>query len=282
MFKKLIIFLLVILISGCSYNEISDLAIISSIGIDKVNNNYEITATTNSKVDSKIILTNTSSNIKTAISILNNDISKKIYLDHLKLVVLNTDLNENDLKNIMNYFIKLDNDFYIYFTNDKSSNIISNLINKNIINNYNDLKIKNNINSFKYFYNSYLNSSYFVTNSISIDNKLNYNNITIYKDNILINNIKPYIYHLLTNNIIKFNYEYKCDNNSLLTISNIKYINNKISATYKKNDNNCYIDNNNLINNLNKELNETYNLLVNNNIKINKFTFNKLKEDNYE
>ena len=275
MFKKLLILILILLISGCNYNEISNLTILENISIDKQNKQFIINATTNSSIENeKQLITSKGYNINKTINNLNSDKSKKLYFNHLKSVIISNLLNENDIKIILNFFIKNNSKINIYFTNNKAIDIINYIKTNNIT------MINDNSNSFEKFHNNYLNNKYFITSNIDIkDNNLNYDTLTIYKNNKQIKNINSDIYHLLTNDIVNFDLIY---NNSLISISNINFLNNKLDASYIVYNDDYHITSNDIINYLNKELEYLYSFLLDNNIKTNKNYFNKLKEIKYE
>ncbi len=98
--KKIIyitIFLLLIL-GNNNYQELSNLAIITNIAIEKNNNLYTITfqEIIPKKEENKITKTynyykNTSSSLKQAFNSLSEDITKDIYLEHLENIIIKDD-----------------------------------------------------------------------------------------------------------------------------------------------------------------------------------------------
>jgi len=105
--KKIILFLIIILLTGCTYYEdINNLAIIEEIAID-YNNDYKIytkVLSNNQEDDYKIYIEEC--NILTeCFNNLNNKLTKKLYLTHLDLLILSDNLKEKNYNDIMNYFL---------------------------------------------------------------------------------------------------------------------------------------------------------------------------------
>lgn len=110
--KKIIIIItfLLFLTTGCKqYNDLNELAIIKSIGIDK-KDEYTLYAEIIEKIDkdnnpqTKIIETNgkTMDDLFTNIKTL---VNKEIYLSHIDLIILSDSLKNEDYKKIINYFL---------------------------------------------------------------------------------------------------------------------------------------------------------------------------------
>ena len=110
--KKIIIIItfLLFLTTGCKqYNDLNELAIIKSIGIDK-KDEYTLYAEIIEKIDkdnnpqTKIIETNgkTMDDLFTKIKTL---VNKEIYLSHIDLIILSDSLKNEDYKKIINYFL---------------------------------------------------------------------------------------------------------------------------------------------------------------------------------
>lgn len=191
--KKTIIFLIILLITGCNYIELNDLSIIKSIAIDYQDNQYLLYAEIIDEINqdnipkTKIITVNNKS-IEKCFKELIIRSNKTIHYSHIDLLILSNNLNNVNLKEIFKYFLNNQN-----FRNDFmtiSSNDVSNLIKNSKYDEIEQL-IKNNQHK----------------NLIKID-------------------IEDVIKEYLKNNFIllsSFDYE----QNNVLYKYNIKYINNK-------------------------------------------------------
>lgn len=113
--KKIIILIITIfLLSGCSYRELNDLAIISAIGIDYDNNEFKLTAqvmnvkSSNSGIaeEESLIYESTGPTIAKAIRNFSIRYPKNAYLGHLELIVINIEAAEQKLDEIFDYFIR--------------------------------------------------------------------------------------------------------------------------------------------------------------------------------
>lgn len=127
----LIIVFLCIAFGTNNYKDLNSLAIITSIGIEKENNEYKVTfqEIVPKISEGKLIrkynyYTNKSSNIKKAFKIIEDDITKDIYLEHLENVIIKTKDKAiiNDLENIIKN--ELDN-FNIILTNSNIKKVMS-------------------------------------------------------------------------------------------------------------------------------------------------------------
>lgn len=142
--KKIITILISILFltTGCiSYTELNDIGIVNAIGINKINNKYEITINMLIPEDDNLEQTKqfktTSTNLEEAINNLYSKSLRKIYLSHLDLLILSNNLEKKDYDNIINLF----------FNRNDSRNTFNTIIIKNY-NERNIFKIKpDNINS---------------------------------------------------------------------------------------------------------------------------------------
>lgn len=124
--KKILIILCLLFLTGCSqYNELNSLAIIKSIGITK-ENNYILYAEIIEEIDkdnnpqTRIIEATgkTIDEIFTNIKIL---VNKEIYLSHIDLIILHEKLKNEDLQNIINYFLshkEFRNNFLVLISED--------------------------------------------------------------------------------------------------------------------------------------------------------------------
>lgn len=142
---KKIIFLLVsvlFLTTGCiSYTELNDIGIVNAIGIDKINNKYEITINMlipeGDNIEQTKQFKTSSTNLDEAINNLYSKSLRKIYLSHVDLLLLSDNLEKNDYDDIINLF----------FNRNDSRNTFSTVIVKDY-NTKNIFKTKpDNINS---------------------------------------------------------------------------------------------------------------------------------------
>lgn len=136
--KKLIILLTsVFLISGCSYTEINDLAIASSIGIDYENEEYKLTAQimdikssdSGMTKESALIYESTGKTIAKAINNFSVRYPKNVYLGHLEFIVLSKEASEKKLDDIFDYFLRAPEartSSFVVIANEESANSIIN------------------------------------------------------------------------------------------------------------------------------------------------------------
>ena len=137
--KKLFCFLMLLIpiLSGCNYKELNNLSIVDVMGIDYINNNYVVTikviSTNNNNNNEKNenldenVYSASGKNISDAISNLNLVLPKKIYLNHLELLIISKNVATNKLNNITNYFINNNNvskNFSVLLSLEDTSKII--------------------------------------------------------------------------------------------------------------------------------------------------------------
>lgn len=138
--KKLLLLLIIpFFLSGCyDYNELSELAIVSGIGIDYTENNfivtYEILSTKkesdSSGSTSAYTVTSKGKTISEAFSNNGNHLDKVTFFDHIDIVVINEEIAQNHLQEITEFMIRatdVRNEFYMVIAKNKSAKeIISN------------------------------------------------------------------------------------------------------------------------------------------------------------
>lgn len=109
--KKIIISFIILLLCGCSdYKELNDLAVVSSIGIDKDKNNYKICLeilNTNKKNSKNYIYYSEGKTINEALNKANLESSKKIYGGHLNQLIVSKDIFDDKNVDIIDSFIRL-------------------------------------------------------------------------------------------------------------------------------------------------------------------------------
>ena len=126
--KKLIVITLLLFCGGCyNYQELNNLAIVSGMGIDYDGNEYvlslELLNTESEKNDSQAsgyLVTGKGDSISLAFSDATAKIKKVPYLNHLKVLVLNEKILEEELGNVVDYFLRnldVHNEFYLVAAN---------------------------------------------------------------------------------------------------------------------------------------------------------------------
>ena len=111
--KFIFLIFLILLCSGCYYTELNDLSIIDSIGIEKNDKDIKIVMNIVNTIDYKsednietTIYESTGKNIEEAFNNFYLEINKTIYLDSLNNLLISDTLNDEDINNIVNFFIK--------------------------------------------------------------------------------------------------------------------------------------------------------------------------------
>ena len=254
--KKIIIIILIFLLTGCyDYKELNDLAIITGISITKENNTYiltsEIITIDNQNKESKIY-TGKGTTIYEAFNQINKDLSKKIYIDHLNILILDETITKNNLSNILDFFGRNSNSketTYILISKNiellTNPNISSQIILENLKENNKYLGISNLV-TLNDLIDNYLNPNKEITiPSIEIiNNQIKLSTLAIFKNNKFLTYISEedsIIYNLLNNNInntpMKIDY-----NNNQYIITEIYNTNTIIKP--KRNKLNIYIKGN--------------------------------------
>ena len=108
--KKIFIVIAILFLTACSdYKELNDLAIVSSIGINKEDDNYKIcleVLNTDKKDSKNKIYYSSGKTINEAINKANNKSGKKIYGGHLNQIIVSKD-SLNNINDIIDSFIRL-------------------------------------------------------------------------------------------------------------------------------------------------------------------------------
>lgn len=275
--KKILLLFIILFLTGCnSYVELNNLGVINSIAIEK-NNNYKLYASIiievaeNGNPKTKIYEIE-GKNIIESFDNLSISLNKKIYLSHLDLLIINDSIKDNELLEIINYFLNNNEtreDFLIITSNDLKK-ILENTKWQEI----NDLIRINHTETSKSIYttmydlmNNYFKKSPIYLTNIKYDQNININGITkIYHNkHQLIQNDKSLFINYLLNNIETYKYNFECDNNKYLYLniltSNTNIINNTLFITneIKVINNEC---------NLNKkDINKLFNNYLKSNLK---------------
>lgn len=279
--KFIFLIFLILLCSGCYYTELNDLSIIDSIGIEKVDEDIKIVMSIVNTIDYKSednietsIYESTGKNIEEAFNNFYLEINKTIYLDSLNNLLISDTLNNEDISNIVNFFIKNKdsrNTFNILYVKESS---ITDILNSNL--NLKSMLMTNNkelgntcLYSLEEFFSDNYNYSFVPTlyfkDKVIIDN---YSIFHKYKYIGSLNKDESIVYNIINNKINKLNLNI---NDKYIKISNIKtIINNKkeinIISSIDKKENKIYSSY--LRKNINKLL-KKYKIYDNYNIKIN-------------
>ena len=128
-YKIVIIIIAMLLLNGLNNSrEINDLAIVSAIGIDKVENGkYKVSAIVlnpekqgsgsgTSSSDEMTLYENEDETIQTAIRRMILESPKKLYLAHMKLLLISESVAKDSLLDVIDFFIRdneENNDFYL-------------------------------------------------------------------------------------------------------------------------------------------------------------------------
>lgn len=166
---KKIILLLILVLTGCyNYQDINDLAIIESISINKTGNQYELSMeviNTNKDNKENTIYKTVGTSIDDTFNNIDKIIPKDITYDHLKIIMINSDMQE-DFTKLVNYLFQekhINDDIYLLINNkDKiDTNYLLGILKKNkvktlydILNNYLNNSILNIPNIDKDIYES--------------------------------------------------------------------------------------------------------------------------------
>lgn len=105
--KKIILTFIILILTGCTnYNEMNNLGVITSLGIDYENDLYNITVSLINFNDNNesIILESNGKTIYEAMEKLTQISSKTIYIEHLKVLVLSEEVFSYKLDDIIGYF----------------------------------------------------------------------------------------------------------------------------------------------------------------------------------
>ncbi len=181
--KKIIIIVIILFITGCTtYNELNNLAIIKSIGIEVKDNKYTLYAQIIDEIDKNNnpktqIIMEEGDNIQELFQNIKIHINKEIYLAHIDLLILNK-IDNTILNNIINYFLNnqsFRNDF-LTILSDNINDILEKTkydeIEKIITTNKDTKKIIKI--SFEEIIQNYLDKKEFSLSKINYQNKINF------------------------------------------------------------------------------------------------------------
>ncbi len=235
MIKKLILIIIItLLLTGCNnYTELSDLGIINIMGIDKQDSGYKITLSmvTPSPINDDndeiyTIYEATGNTISEAIQNIYLKTDQKIYLSHLKVLLLEEEIAKEDISFIIDYFLRNNetrNTFLPIITKETTTNEVINMIDDShkipelIKINSNEYGIVSII-TFEDFVKIYLKENQDnLLPSIKIDDeKLEIDSYAYFQNKVLkgyLSKEDSLIYNLLTNNTTNLNLTTSCDDN---------------------------------------------------------------------
>ena len=260
--KKIIILIIFIFIlSGCyDYVELTSLSIITTITIDKKDDNFitniEVLNNQKEDVNKSIIISGKGKTISSALNNTFKSTPKEPYLAHLKIIVISESVIKDDLKEVMEYFLRspnVRNEFYLVLYKDGLAKdvydiqsdeipVVSDYLKETIDHNNNssnNISIKNFeailIEIFEKGKDSLIPVIYKRDNTITM-----YGNALLddYKEKVIIGYNDSLTYNILDNKANNATYLLSCpdlSNNINLTIYDAK-------TSYKLKNNILYID----------------------------------------
>ncbi len=133
--KKLILLIIpLLLLSGCSYKELNDLAVVSALGIDYENNEFKLTAQVmdiknngnDSTTSNTLIYESTGKTVAKAIRNFSVRYPKNVYLGHLEFIIIdkNAAFKINDIFDYIMRSPEVRSSSYVLFTKDETANKI--------------------------------------------------------------------------------------------------------------------------------------------------------------
>lgn len=169
--KKIILLILILSLCGCNYKELDKIAITLGCGIEKIDNEYQITiqiADTqkqgNSNTSSSSIkfknYSNKDKTIHEAFRGVLSKLPKKVYSGHLQVLIIDESIAHSGLEDIMDFFfreVELRNDFYVFVSRNNTPSEILNVLTQ--VYPINSIGIRNLLeNNNKYLSGSILSS----------------------------------------------------------------------------------------------------------------------------
>ena len=133
--KILIMIISILLLCGCDYTELSDMAIISSMALDKGNDNYKIIVQVLDTKESKkedinpsvVLYEADGKTIHEAFRNISLESSKKLYLGHLKTVIIKDSVLKNNANDFIDFILRnkeIDKTFDLLMTKDNIKEIM--------------------------------------------------------------------------------------------------------------------------------------------------------------
>lgn len=224
--KKIILIFMIFFLTSCKdYKEINDLAIITGIAIDYIDNNYILNTEViinDTKSETKTYKTN-GKTIEEAISKISNITNKELFKSRIKVILITENIIKNNI-NFYDYFLrdskgKIDYKIFIIESNDidnifKINN--SSYIEKLLITNKDTLSSTVSLDLTNYIYKTYEKDYEIVYPTLKIiNNEIILSNLITYKNNnkTILNETESIFYNILTNNIETTYLTIPCNNN---------------------------------------------------------------------
>ena len=246
--RKYLIVFIVILLCGCQSNqEINNLSIVNSMGIDIQDNKYVISIqilNTNKKdendqenMEQSLVYTTTGNNISEALNNFFVKTPKKLYLGHLSLVLVSEKLAKNDINNMTDYFLRnseVSKNFTMLVSKDgkiedtlkkletnttyPTGSILGSVeVSSNVQGRGIDVKFT------KFMSDLNIKGKNPILGAISInEDNLSINHIAVFKGEKLVgylNEDENIGYNFITDNIKNININYKCNKNNYIGIN---------------------------------------------------------------
>lgn len=226
--KILILIISLILVTGCtSYNELNDLGIVSLLGIDYQDDNYQVYVTIMEGTQddgtlekTQVVYHSSSPSLEEAFQKIMLQSNKKIYLSHIDLLILTEDLINNKLKETLNNFLtnnEYRNNFNIIFASNPIEDYFENEItaeelNKLITINNKESGTTSEIDFETFLKNLLIDQNSYLPNISYQEDHLNVEGFTLIKgyhvfatltkdESILLNLMNNKITHTIWNNI---------------------------------------------------------------------------------
>lgn len=130
--KKLILILFILVLGGCyNYHELNELGIVNAISIDKNEDNYiinvQIINTSKNDDTDFIIYEGIGKTIEDAFLNISSSLSKNIYLNSVKFIIINENLALNGIHNVLEYIKnnkEINKEFYLLISKNSNDEIL--------------------------------------------------------------------------------------------------------------------------------------------------------------
>ena len=136
--KKLLLIIIPFLLCGCyDYNELNDLAIISGVAIDYINEEYVVTFEVlltkkqgeEQSSTGSYTISSKANTVYEAFAKNGKSIEKVPYFDHIETVIISEDIARNHLEEVSEYLIrssKFRNEFYMVISTTEAKDLLNN------------------------------------------------------------------------------------------------------------------------------------------------------------
>lgn len=291
--KKVILIIILLMCTGCfDYKEISDLAIVSAIGIDYIDNEYVISMEVlndqekESSTTKSFVKTATAKTLTEAIDKVSDKLPKQSTFSHMNLLILGNNIINNNLEDIIDLFLRntyFRESFYIIGTTNTPEELLNNTSKDisvasdaitRILENMSYSTNANILIDFQKFINTYFKfgKDNTISNVVIRDKDFIIDGMFILDDlkyKTILDNEMAKMYNVLTNNFKRATFSKKYDNDYFtvglsdgkikISVSDKIYINGDIEGRIIDNDPNFDIRNTRVINKLNKDFTKIIN-----------------------